>query len=121
MDNFDFDGAITMHKAWKMKFHLALDRISGADYDTAPLGDAAQCALGRWLVANSGELSAYAAARELPEVHREFHRRSEQIAADIRDGRIVKLGDRTIVEFGVLSEKIEGLLLQLKKDVGQAA
>lgn len=121
MDRFDFEGAIAMHKAWKMKFHLALDRISGADYDTRPLGDAAECALGRWLAANAGELAAFAAARELPDVHREFHRRSEQIAADIRDGRIVQLGDLAIVEFGVLSEKIEGLLLQLKKDVGQAA
>ena len=40
MDRFDFEGAIAMHKAWKMKFHLALDRISGADYDTRPLAAA---------------------------------------------------------------------------------
>jgi hypothetical protein len=120
MQKFDFDGAVTMHRSWKMKFHLALDTIRGRDFDTQPIADDAQCALGHWLSANAGELEGFASARELMTVHREFHRQSASIADDIRNGRIVRLTDKPIVEFGALSEKIEALLLQLKQDVQQA-
>jgi len=121
MQAFDFDGAITMHRSWKMKFHLAIDAIRDRNYDTQPLGDDAKCPLGQWLAANAGELGAFDSAQRLKETHQDFHRRSEQIADDIKNGRIVRLDDSAIVEFGVLSEKIESLLQRLKSDVGQGA
>jgi hypothetical protein len=120
MQKFDFDGAVTMHRSWKMRFHLALDAIRSRDFDTQPLGDDAQCPLGHWLAANAGELERFDSARELVAVHREFHHRSASIADDIRMGRIVHLGDKAITEFSDLSEKIETLLLNLKKDVQPA-
>ena len=54
MQAFDFDNALTMHRAWKMKFHLALGSVQGKDYDTGPIGDTAHCSLGKWLAANAG-------------------------------------------------------------------
>jgi hypothetical protein len=119
MQKLDFDSAITMHRSWKMKFHLAIDNIRSGDYDPRPLGDDAQCALGQWLAANAGELKGFASAAELMAVHQDFHRRSESIADAIRQGRIVHLQDQTIVDFGTLSEKIESLLLQLKDEIRQ--
>lgn len=121
MQKFDFDGAIAMHRLWKMKFHLAIDAIRSRDFDTQPIGDEAQCALGQWLSANAGELEGFESARELMTNHRDFHGRSESIADAIRNGKIVHLNDAAIVEFGTLSEKIETLLLQLKEDVQPAA
>ena len=120
MQTFDFDGAVTMHKSWKMRFHLALDAIRSADYDTQPLGDDSGCPLGQWLAGNVGELEKFESARELFAIHRDFHRQSELIADDIRMGRVVHMSDTSIAEFSVLSEKIEALLLRLKKDVHTA-
>jgi hypothetical protein len=120
MQKFDFDGAVTMHRSWKMRFHLALDAIRGPDYDTQPLGDDAQCPLGHWLAGNAAELERFESARELMAIHRDFHRQSESIADDIRMGRVVHLSDEPVAEFSVLSEKIEALLLRLKKDVQTA-
>lgn len=120
MQAFDFDSAITLHRSWKMKFHLALDAIRGTDFDTQPIGDEAQCGLGKWLAANASELAGFASAKELEATHREFHRQSESIADAIKHGRIVRLGDQAIVEFGVLSGKIEALLLRLKAELQQA-
>ena len=119
MQKFDFDSAITMHRSWKMKFHLALDRVQGMDFDTQPIGDAAQCSLGQWLAASAGELEGVATARELVTVHDEFHRQAQSIADAIRTGKIVHLSDKFIIEFGVLSGKIEALLLRLKTELQQ--
>jgi hypothetical protein len=121
MQAFDFDCAVTMHRAWKMKFHLALDKVSGRDFDTQPIGDDAQCNLGQWLAANAGELEGFASATELQKVHEEFHRRSQAIADEIKNGKILHMGDRAIVDFGVLSAKIETLLQQLDGDLRQPA
>ncbi|MDP1982078.1 MAG: CZB domain-containing protein [Sulfuritalea sp.] len=121
MQAFDFDSAQTMHRAWKMRFHLALERVSGKDFDTQPIGDDAQCRLGQWLAANAGELESFASARELHKVHEEFHRRSQAIADDIKNGKILHMGDTAIVDFGVLSAKIETLLQQLDGDLRQSA
>lgn len=120
MQAFDFDDAIAMHRSWKMKFHLALDRIRGKDFDTQTIGDEALCGLGQWLSANSSELAGYASASELLATHEEFHRRSELIADAIKNGRIVHLNDQAIVEFGILSEHIEALLVKFKVEVGQS-
>ncbi|WP_084207364.1 CZB domain-containing protein [Sulfuritalea hydrogenivorans] len=120
MQAFDFDSAITMHRAWKMKFHMALDTIRGKDFDTQPIGDEARCSLGQWLAANARELEGYGATRELLAVHQEFHRQSESIADAIRNEKIVNLTDQAIVGFGVLSARIEALLQQLEKEIRQA-
>jgi hypothetical protein len=53
-------------------------------------------------------------------IHQEFHRQSESIADAIKNGRIVRLGDQAIVDFGKLSARIEALLLQLKTEIQQA-
>ena len=119
MQAFDFDHAITMHRAWKMKFHLALDRVQGSDFDSEPIGDAAQCSLGQWLAANVGELEGYASARELLTVHEEFHRQAQSIADAIGNGRIVHMSDKFIIAFGVLSGRIEALLARLKTELQQ--
>lgn len=120
MQAFDFDSAISWHRSWKMKFHMTLDTIRSGDYDIRPIGDDRQCALGQWLSANAGELGRFASVQELSVVHQEFHRRSESIADAIRKGKILHLKDKAIVEFGVLSERIETLLLQLKAEIRQA-
>lgn len=120
MQAFDFDNAITMHRLWKMRFHLALDRVQGKDFDTQPIGDAAQCSLGQWLAANAAELEGFALVAELTTVHEEFHRQAQSIADAIRTGKIVRLSDKSIVEFGILSGKIETWLLQLKTEIQQA-
>lgn len=120
MQAFDFDDAITMHRSWKMKFHLAIDAIRGQDFDTQAIGDEAQCALGKWLAANAGELKAFASAAELLTVHQEFHRQAAAIADAIRNARVVRLNDKAIVEFGILSARIEALLARLKADLGSA-
>lgn len=120
MQAFDFDSAVTMHKSWKMKFHLAIDNIRSRDFDTQPIGDNAKCSLGQWLSVNAGELEKFDSAKDLLAIHQEFHRQSESIADDIRSGKIVRLTDKAIVEFGVLSGKIEALLLQLKTEIQQA-
>lgn len=119
MQAFDFDSAITMHRSWKMQFHMAIDAIRGEDFDTQPIGDDLQCSLGQWLAANAGELAGYDTVKELRVIHREFHRRAEEIADAIRNGRIVRRDDKAIVEFGGLSEKVEALLLRLKKETGR--
>ena len=120
MQAFDFDTAITMHRSWKMKFHLAIDNIRDRDFDTQSIGDAAQCSLGQWLAANANELKEIVSARELMAIHQEFHRQAESIADAIKNGRIVRLTDKPVVEFGALSAKIEVLLLQLQTDIRQA-
>ncbi|OHC63193.1 MAG: hypothetical protein A3H93_01715 [Rhodocyclales bacterium RIFCSPLOWO2_02_FULL_63_24] len=120
MQVFDFDSAIALHKSWKMKFHLAIDAIRSSDFDIQPIGDDARCGLGQWLAANAGELEQFDTAQELLAVHRDFHRRCESIADAIRTGKVVRLNDTAIVEFGVLSEKIEALLLRLKEELHQA-
>lgn len=117
MQAFDFDGAITLHRAWKMKFHLALDKIQDSGFDTQPLGDSEACKLGQWLAANAGELARFPTVGELTRIHREFHQRAEAVADAIRNGRIVRLDDTAIVEFGLLSATIEALLLRLKSEV----
>ena len=119
MQEFDFDSAIDMHRSWKMKFHLAIDTIRSEDFDTQPIGDEAGCSLGQWLAANAGELARFGSARELLAIHQEFHRQSESIADAIKNGRIVRLGDQAIVDFGKLSARIEALLLQLKTEIQQ--
>ena len=121
MQAFDFDNALTMHRAWKMKFHLALGSVQGKDYDTQPIGDAAHCSLGQWLAANAGELAGSAAAGKLLPVHEEFHRQSKTIADEIRQGRILQMTDPAIVAYLALSEKIEDLLLQLKAELQPVA
>jgi len=121
MQAFDFDNALTMHRAWKMKFHLALGSVQDRDYDTAPIGDAAHCSLGQWLAANAGELAGSVAARELLPVHDEFHRQSKAIADSIRQGRILQMTDPAIVAYLGLSEKIEDLLLRLKAELEPVA
>lgn len=121
MQSFDFDNALTMHRAWKMKFHLALGSVQGRDYDTQPIGDAAQCSLGIWLAANAGELERIAAARELPTVHEEFHRQSKAIADAIRGGNILSMSDPAIGAYLSLSQQIENLLLQLKQHLQPSA
>ncbi len=120
MQKFDFDSAMSMHRSWKMKFHLALDTISSKDFDTQPLGDEEACMLGQWLAANAVELAGFSAARELLETHQEFHRQSASIADAIKKGGILHLTDPAIVEFGKLSARIEALLLQLRSQIQQA-
>ena len=117
MQAFDFDSAINMHRSWKMKFHLALDKIRGGEFDTQSIGDEGLCRLGQWLAVNAGELEKFACAGELLTVHQEFHRQSEAIADAIKNGRIVRLSDQAIVDFGVLSARIEALLQQLDTEI----
>lgn len=119
MQAFDLDSAISMHRSWKMKFHLVIDRIRGDDFDSQPIGDDAQCTLGRWLSANASELAGLESARALPEIHREFHRQAQAIAEAISSGSILRRTDSAIVEFGALSERIEAQLLKLKAELGQ--
>jgi len=74
MQTFDFDSAITMHRSWKMKFHLAIDAIRSGDFDTQPIGDDAHCSLGQWLAASASELAGYDSARNSwgsPGIHRQ--------------------------------------------------
>lgn len=120
MQAFDFDDALTMHRAWKMKFHLALGSVQGKDYDTGPSGDAGHCSLGQWQAANAGELEDCASSRALPTIRGEFHRHAQAIADAVRTGKIVHWSDKFIVESGVLSGKIENLLLQLKPEIQHA-
>jgi hypothetical protein len=121
MQAFDFDNALTMHRAWKMKFHMALGSVQGRDYDTQPIGDAAQCSLGIWLAANAGELERHATAQELLTVHEEFHRQSKGIADNIRNGNILSMSDPAIAAYLTLSARIEDLLLQLKAQLQASA
>lgn len=121
MQAFDFDNALTMHRAWKMKFHLALGSVQGKDYDTALIGDAAQCSLGQWLAANAGELAASATAGKLLPIHEEFHRQSKAIADEIRQGSILQMTDPAIAAYLSLSEEIEDLLLKLKAELRSVA
>lgn len=120
MQTFDFDNALTMHRAWKMKFHLALGSVQGRDFDARPLGDAAQCSLGQWLAGNAGELEASAAARELRAVHEDFHRASKDIADAIRGGSILSMDDPAIAAYLSLSERIEALLARLADELRAA-
>lgn len=120
MQAFDFDNALTMHRAWKMKFQLALGRVQGKDYDTGSIGDAANCSLGLWLAANAGELTGSATATELLPVHEEFHRQSKTIADEIRSGSILVMSDPAIVAYLALSSRIEDLLLMLKAELQTA-
>lgn len=117
MQAFDFDSAINMHRSWKMKFHLALDNIRSGDFDTQSIGDEGLCSLGQWLTANAGELERFACAGKLLTVHQEFHRQSEAIADAIKNGRIVRLTDPAIIDFGTLSARIEVLLRQLDLEI----
>jgi hypothetical protein len=121
MQAFDFDNALTMHRAWKMKFHLALGSVQGRDYDTQPIGDAAHCSLGKWLADNAAALAGSAAAARLLPIHEEFHRQSKAIADEIRQGGILEMTDPAIVAYLALSEKIEDLLVQLKAELQAAA
>ena len=121
MLDFDFDKALTMHRAWKMKFHIALGRVQGEDFDTRPLGDATQCELGRWLAQNADGLHALPAAAELLPVHEEFHRQSQAIADAIREGRILHMDDPAIGAYLDLSARIEERLLKLKHELHSAA
>jgi hypothetical protein len=117
MQAFDFDNALTMHRAWKMKFHVALGSVQGSDYDTGSIGDAANCSLGNWLATNAGELVGSAAATELLPVHEEFHRQSKAIADEIRSGSILVMTDPAIVAYLDLSARIEDLLLKTKTEL----
>jgi len=114
MQAFDFDNALDKHRAWKMRFQIALGSVQGEDYDTAPIGDAASCSLGQWLAANADELADHAAAASLLPVHEEFHRQSKAIADQLRSGTVLALADPAIVAYLSLSARIEELLLQLK-------
>lgn len=117
MQAFDFDDALEMHRAWKMKFHVALGNVRSEDYDTAPIGDAGSCSLGRWLAANAAELAGHGPVARLLAVHEEFHRQSKAIADDIRSGRILAMTDPAIVAYLALSEQVEDLLLRLKAEL----
>ncbi len=117
MQAFDFDNALDKHRAWKMRFQIALGSVQGADYDTAPIGDAAQCSLGKWLAANAAELAGSAAAGRLLPIHEEFHRQSKAIADEIRSGGILVMADPAIVAYLALSGQIEDLLLRLKAEL----
>ncbi len=121
MQDFDFENALTMHRAWKMKFHIALGRVQGEDFDTRPLGDASQCGLGQWLAANAGDLSGSATVTELLPVHEQFHQESKAIADAIREGRILHMEDPAIGAYLTLSTRIENLLLKLKHELQSRA
>lgn len=121
MQDFDFDNALAMHRAWKMKFHLELGRVQGEEVDTRALGDATQCDLGRWLAANAAELEASRAAAELMPAHGEFHRQSRAIADAVRHGRILNMDDPAIAAYLELSARVETLLLRLRREVGAGA
>lgn len=114
MQAFDFDNALDQHRAWKMRFQIALGSVHGKEYDTAPIGDAGNCSLGQWLAANADELAGHAAATRLLPVHEEFHRQSKAIADQLRSGTVLVLTDPAIVAYLSLSARIEELLLQLK-------
>jgi len=120
MQDFDFDNALAMHRAWKMKFHIELGRVQGADFDTHRLGDETQCELGRWLAASSQELATSAVATELLPAHAEFHRQSRAIADAVRQGRILHMSDPAIVAYLDLSARIESLLQKLRLEVARA-
>jgi hypothetical protein len=117
MQSFDFDNALDRHRAWKMRFQIALGSVQGEDYDTAPIGDAASCSLGKWLAANADELAGHAAAARLLPVHEEFHRQSKAIADELRSGSVLVLTDPAIVAYLSLSAQIEELLRQLRAAV----
>lgn len=121
MQDFDFENALTMHRAWKMKFHIALGRVQGEDFDTRPLGDASRCGLGQWLAANAGDLSGSATVAELLPVHEQFHQESKAIADAIREGRILHMEDPAIGAYLTLSTRIENLLLKLKHELQSRA
>lgn len=121
MQPFDFDAAITMHRAWKMKFHLAINNIRGSDFDSGPLANDQQCKLGQWLADNAGELAALPSARELATVHEQFHRQAAALADDIKNGKVLRPEDPAIAGFVVLSGDIESRLLKLKDEVQRAA
>lgn len=121
MLDFDLANALIMHRAWKMKFHIALGRVQGEDFDSRPLGDATRCQLGHWLDANAAALRAFPAALELLPVHEDFHRQSRAIADAIREGRILHMDDPAIVAYLDLSTRIEGLLQRLKNELTAAA
>lgn len=121
MQAFDFENALTMHRAWKMKFHMALGSVQDKGYDTGEIGDAANCSLGLWLAANAGELAGSATAGRLLPVHEELHRQSKAIADEIRDGSILVMTDPAIVSYLALSSQIEDLLLKLKADLQPVA
>lgn len=120
MKEFDFDAALTMHRSWKMKFHLELERVHGEDFDSRPIGDATQCPLGRWLAENAPELAGSDTVGELVPVHEEFHRQTQAIADAIRSGRILKMEDPAITAFLALSARIEALLLKLKREASSS-
>ena len=82
---------------------------------------AAQSALGRWLAANAGELSASPAVARLLPAHDEFHRQSRAIADAVREGLTLHMNDPPIVAYLDLSERIEALLLDLKHELHPAA
>ena len=121
MQAFDFDNALDKHRAWKMRFQIALGSVQGKEYDTAPIGDAANCSLGKWLAANAVELAGCAAAARLLPVHEEFHRQSKAIADDIRSGKILVMTDPAIVAYLSLSARIEASLRQLKAELQPGA
>ncbi len=117
MQDLDFENALTMHRAWKMKFHIALGRVQGEDFDSRPLGDASHCGLGQWLAANAGKLNGSSTVAELLPVHEQFHLESKAIADAIREGRILRMEDPAIGAYLTLSTRIEGLLLKLKHEL----
>lgn len=121
MQDFDFDAALTMHHAWKMKFHMALGRVAGEDFDSRPLGDAGRCALGGWLAENADALREVPAAARLLPVHEAFHRQSQAIADAVRAGLILRMNDPAIVGYLELSARIEALLLELRHELGAAS
>lgn len=120
MQEFDFEKALAMHRAWKMKFHVALGRVQGEDFDTRPLGDASQCDLGKWLAANLEQLKRYPSVAELQPVHEEFHARSKAVADALREGRILHMTDPAITGHVALSERIERLLRMLRLEIDRA-
>jgi hypothetical protein len=110
MQDFDFDSALTMHRAWKMKFqHGAGPRPGRGLRHAVRSAMPRNAALGRWLAANAGELSASPAVASCCRRTTSSTVSPGPSPTRSASGLILRMNDPAIVAYLDLSERIEAL------------
>lgn len=80
------DEAIQVHKAWKVRFNVAIVKQEKLDHEA--IGRDNCCVLGQWLHAEgSGRYGAHSLFTRLMECHGDFHQEAARVARQINAGQ----------------------------------
>lgn len=116
--HMDFDDAIVNHLKWKMYLRNFLEG-TGKSLDSALVGSADACELGRWIKGEGKQYEGTAPYRDLVAKHAMFHHVAAEVVKKAEGGN--QKGAKSMLaegrEFSSASRDIVDAIMQLAKEV----